>query len=70
MLKLHFLGIFVPEGINCLANNIALQTINNRINSKTRLKKSLRGTSVLGNQASEKVTRPSIFFRESTDSLE
>lgn len=49
-------------------NHVALQTINNHINSRARLKKSPQGTSVLGNQALDKVTRSSILSCDATDS--
>lgn len=64
MLKLHFLGVFMLEKIN----HVALQTINNHVNSKGRLAKRPRGPNVLGNQASEEVTCSSILFCDATES--
>lgn len=67
MLKLHFLGIFMPERINHAVSQKEKERKNNHINNRVRLK-SPRGTSEQGNRASEKVTHLSMCVSESTDS--
>ena len=69
MLKLHFLGFFMPERINhAVSQKEKERKRNSHINNRVRLKRSPQGTSEQGNRASEKVTHLSMCFSESTDS--